>query len=204
MAKCPARQLLRKRFTGATRRACASLKIQVRRSRVILCALRFCIEANHSFFIQRSFQTTQCRNCIRGHGQSKQKDCLILWKELKVVFENDEIVLFYLCIGRVSVFYVNRSVCERTVTKRVVDADDVSLRQRVTLAQRLPAVLSVQEFVSEPDLQFGVFSQVADGSYAELLRLTAPHHQRVGVVKPERLRHGHAKFCKRIADLVER
>src|SRR5216117_1800604 len=169
MAKRPARELLRKRFARGIARSCAAFKIQVCRSRVIFCALRFRVEANHTFLIQRSFQTTECRDCIRGHGQSKQKDCLILWKELKVVFENDEIVLFYLCIGRVSVFYVHRSACERAVTKRVVDADDVSLRQRITLAQRLPAVLSVQEFVSEPDLQFGVFSQVADGSYAELL-----------------------------------
>ena len=59
---------------------------------------------------------------------------------MKIVFENDEVVLFYLRIGRVGVLDINRAVCERAVTERVIDTDEVLLRKPVTFAQRLPAV----------------------------------------------------------------
>ena len=180
------------------------IEIQICRVRVIFCALRFRVEANHASLVQRSFQATQCSNCIRARGLSKQEDRLILRKELKVVLENDEIVLFYLCIRRVGVLYVDRSVGERAVTERVINADDVLLGKSVTLAQRLPAILPIQEFVRESDLEPGMFSQIADRADTEPLSFAAPHHQRISIVEPERLRHAYAERCERLTNLFER
>ena len=56
----------------------------------------------------------------------------------------------------------------------------------------------------EPDLELGVFSQIADGAHAESLRFAASHHQRIGIVEAERVRHAHVKFHQRIANFVER
>ena len=76
----------------------------------------------------------QCSDCVRARGRPEQEDCLILWKEMEVVFKNEQIILLYFRISRVGVLDVNRSVCEGAVTKRMIDADDILLRQSITLA----------------------------------------------------------------------
>ena len=154
MAKRPARKLVRKGFAKllvgtphcgvrTAQRAVPTFEIQVCCSRVIFGALRFCIELNHPLFIQRSFQATQCSNRIRAHGRSEQEDRLILWKEVKIVFERDQIILLDLCVCRVGVLNVNRSIGERAVTQRVIDADDILLWKRIPLAQWSPAILPI-------------------------------------------------------------
>ena len=76
---------------------------------------------------------------------------------MKVVSENEQIILLYFCIRRVGVLYSNRSVRKRAVTKGVIDADDILLWQPVALAQRPPAILPLEKFVREPEFKLGVF-----------------------------------------------
>src|SRR6202043_285716 len=105
------------------------------------------VQTNHSCLIQGAFQALQCCDCVRARGGSEQEDRLIFRKEVKVVFENEQIILLYFCIRRVSVLYSNRSIHKRAVAKCVIDADDILLSQPVALAQWPPPVLPLQKFV---------------------------------------------------------
>ena len=69
---------------------------------------------------------------------------------MKVVFENEQIVLLYFCIRRVGVLYSNRTARKRAVTKGVIDTDDILLWQPIALAQWPPAILPLKEFVRKP------------------------------------------------------
>ena len=86
---------------------------------------------DHSRLIQGAFQAAQCCDCVRARGRSEQEDRFIFRKEVKVVFENEQIILLYFCIRRVSVLYSNRSIRKRAITKGVIDADNILLRQPV-------------------------------------------------------------------------
>src|SRR4029077_4786075 len=103
--------------------------------------------------------------------------------EVKVVFENDEVVLFNFCVSRVGVLYGNRCVRKRAVTEGVIDADDILLWQPVALAQWPPSILPLKKFMREPDLKLRIFSQVADCAYTKPLRFAASHYQRVCIIE---------------------
>ncbi len=107
MAQRPARKLVPKGFAHGVRRPSAVFKIQVCGESVIFRALGLHIQVNHAFFVQRSFEPAQSTDGVRGRGRSKQEDGVILWEKPKIVFENHQIVFFNLCIGRISVLYVN-------------------------------------------------------------------------------------------------
>src|SRR5260370_5884692 len=156
MPKCPTRQLARKRISQAVRWAGAPFKIQICPSGVILCPLSFSVQTNHSCLIQGAFQVLQCCDCVRARGRSEQEDRLIFRKEVKVVFEDEQIILLYFCIRRVGVLYSNRSVHKRAVAKGVIDADDILLWQPVALAQRPPAILPLKKFVCQPEFELGI------------------------------------------------
>src|SRR5207237_9482853 len=111
---------------------------------------------------QCTVQRPQGGHRTSSHGKSEQEDCFVFRKELQVVFKHKEIILFYLRIGRISVFYSDRSIANCTVPERVIDPDDVLLWQIVALAQRIPAVLPFEKFVGEPKFKLGMHSQITD------------------------------------------
>src|SRR3954464_14311783 len=156
MANCPARQLVRKRIIQCVRRTCAPFKIQICSSCIILCLLSFRVQTNHSRLTEAAFQAPQCCDRVGAHRRSEQKDRLIFWKELKVIFENKQIILLYFCICRVGVLYSDRSVRKRGVTKSVIDADHILLRQAIALTQGPPAILPLKKFVREPELKLRI------------------------------------------------
>ncbi len=134
-------------------RARSHIEIQICRSCIILCPLSFRVQTNHSRLIQGAFQSPQCCDCVRARGRSEQEDRLIFRKEVKVVFENEQIILLYFCIRRVGVLYSNRSIRKRAITKGVIDTDDILLWQTVALAQWPPAILPLKKFVCEPEFE---------------------------------------------------
>src|SRR4030095_671702 len=203
MAYCPARQFARKRIIQRVE-ACAPFKIQICGSCIISCPLSFRIQTNHSRLIQRAFQAPQCCDCVRAHGRSEQEDCLVFRKKMKVVLENDQIILLYFCICRVGVLYSNRPIRKGAVTKRVIDANDILLRQSVARAQWPPAIIPLKKLMREPDLELRIFSQVADCADAKRQRFVASHDQRVCIVETQRSCYAHAKFFERISNLIER
>src|SRR4029077_6629323 len=123
---------------------------------------------------------------------------------VKVVFENEQVILLYFCIRRVGVLYSNRSVRKRAITKGVIDADNILLRQPVPLAQWPPAILSLKKFVREAEFKLGISLQIADCADTKPLRFAASHYQRVCIVEAQRSCHAHAKFFERIPNLVQR
>src|SRR5215831_18725976 len=160
MPKCPASQLARKRIAkvlvGTPRCAVPTVEIQICCFCVILCPLSFRVQTNHSRLIQGAFQAPQCCDRVCARGWPEQEHCLILWKEMELVLEDHQVALFNLCIRRVGVLNVNRSVREGAVTKRMINADDILLRQSVPLAQWPPAILSLQKFVGKSELKLGI------------------------------------------------
>src|SRR4029453_13213077 len=90
------------------------------------------------------------------------------------------------------------------VTERMINPDDALLGKPVMLAQRLPAILTVQKFMGEPDLEFGMPSQIADGANSEALRFAASHDQRVSVVEPKWLCHANAGFSECVSNFMKR
>ena len=180
------------------------MKIQVCGSRIIPRALRFGIQPDHAGFIQRSLELSQRSNCWSWQRKPIQEHCVIAWEKLQIVFKRDQIVFANLCVGRVSVFHINRPILQRRVAERVINPDYVLLWKDVTCAQWLPSILSIQKFVGESDLQFGMISQIADCVQAESLRFTATHDERVSVIEAERFRHAHPKLRERLANFVQR
>src|SRR6476620_1336596 len=167
MTKCPTRQLVPERIikvlVGTPRcgvrtaqRAVPTFRIKICSSCVIFCPLSFRVQTNHSLLIQRAFHSPQCCDCIRARGRSEQKDCLIFREEVKVVFENEQIILLYFRIRRIGVLYSNRSIRKRAITEGVIDTDDILLWQPVALTQWPPAVLPFKKFVCEPKFERGI------------------------------------------------
>jgi hypothetical protein len=75
---------------------------------------------------------------------------------MKVVFENDQIILLDFCIRGVGVLYSDRSVGKRAVSERMIDAHHILLGQRIALAQWPPAILPLKKFVREPEFKLGM------------------------------------------------
>src|SRR6266496_3644730 len=86
----------------------------------------------------------------------------------------------------------------------MINPDDALLGKPVMLAQRLPAILTVQKFMGEPDLEFWMLSQIADGANSEALRLAASHDQRVSVIEPKGLCHANTEFFERVSNFMKR
>src|SRR5260221_2948309 len=74
----------------------------------------------------------------------------------------------------------------------MLDATYVSHLQAVTGAQWRPAVLPINKFVSQTNLQIRISPQVTYLVDAKLDSTISLHNQGVGVVKPELLSHPHA------------
>src|SRR5213083_676989 len=86
----------------------------------------------------------------------------------------------------------------------MINPVDVLLGKPVTLAQRPPAILTVEKFMGEPDLEFWMLSQSADGANSEALRFAASRDERVSVVEPQGLCHANAEFSERVSNLMTR
>src|SRR5678816_315678 len=86
----------------------------------------------------------------------------------------------------------------------MINPDDALLRKPVTLAQRLPAILAVKKFMGEPELEFGMLWQIADGANSEALRFATSHDQRVSVVEPKGLCHADARFSECVSNFMKR
>src|SRR5438045_5467096 len=86
----------------------------------------------------------------------------------------------------------------------MIDSDYVLWIQLVMLRQRSPSILSVQQFVGEPKLEFRMVFQIADCAKTELFCATSQHHERVGIIEPERFGHADAGFAELVRDLLER
>src|SRR6266550_2917311 len=82
----------------------------------------------------------------------------------------------------------------------MINPNDALLGKPITLAQRPPAILAVEKFMGEADLEFGMLSQIADGANSEALRFAASHDQRVSVVEPKGLCHANTEFSERVSN----
>src|SRR5205823_10604589 len=73
----------------------------------------------------------------RSHRRAKKfeiKYRIVFRKKIEAVCQRDKIVFRNLRIGRVSVLDVDRAFSESGVPKRVINPDDVQLREAITLA----------------------------------------------------------------------
>src|SRR5207237_9222488 len=86
----------------------------------------------------------------------------------------------------------------------MIDSDYVVWSQLVMLRQRSPSILSVQKFVGEPKLQFRMILQIGNRANAELAGPHTPHHEGVGIVKPERLGHADAGLAELVRHWLHR
>src|SRR5580704_14565598 len=86
----------------------------------------------------------------------------------------------------------------------MINPDDALLGKRVTLAQRPPAILAVEKFMGDSDLEFWMLSQIADSANSKALRFAASHDQRVSVIEPNGLCHANAEFSQRISNFMKR
>ena len=53
---------------------------------------------------------------------------------MQVVFKNDKVVPFNLCVSRIGILDIDRSVRKSAVTKCVIDADDIFMLQTIVPA----------------------------------------------------------------------
>ncbi len=150
-----------------------------------------------------SFESAQDHNGFVIQREPVQEHGIITRKEFLIVFEHNKIVCRYLRIGGIGVFDVDRSVGERGITEGVIDSSHVLWTQPIGDGHELPAILPIQKFVSESELQLRMFLQIANGANAQRPRTIAPHNERVGVVEPERLRHPDPEFSQLSDDEID-
>ena len=125
-------------------------------------------------------------------------------EELKIVFQRDQIVLADFRVGGIRILHVDRIVLQRCVAEAVIDPGNVARRELVTFGQLPPAIASIEKFVREPELEIGMFLEIADGANPKTLGLRAAHDERVGVVESEFTRDADSYLRELITERVGR
>src|SRR5450631_3726825 len=126
MAQCPAREFVGEGFTrNEDGRCCTIVEIQARCSRVVFRAFRFGIELDHARFVDCSLELAKRGDRWRGKSEPEEKYRLVARKKLLIVLQCDEIVFRNLCVSGISVFYVERTILESGVAKRVINANHI-------------------------------------------------------------------------------
>ena len=150
MSRYPAQEFVAECFrherTGVLRRS----KKLLRRRRVIFGPFRFGIETNHPCFIDRIGKIIQgvCR--LRRQRFAIEEHGLVLRKKMQVINQRNESVIADFRVGRISVFHVDLTFRQRGVAESVIDSENLSGRELITLTQWSPAVAAVEKFVGQP------------------------------------------------------
>jgi hypothetical protein len=134
-----------------------------------------------------------------------QQHRVVLGKEGAIVLEHPEAEAAELGIGRVDVDHVDLARRHGVVRQAMVEAGR-RRRQCIGLAQRRPAVGTLQELVRQTELQRPALrrGKVGDARNAQALRLRFAHRQRIGVVEAERHRRHQAARRQPAVELLER